>query len=708
MEFNQNFRAPSIPKLSKRNISSSIFSASKLSLGKEGLTGPKLKISKFSFQKPSEKLKEKFENLIKPTTDTKGTQEALIETNRILVEIQKQLSYDFAMRIAEEKATLKKIKAAEAKRKVFDKESAIEGGAKKLTDTGKNILNKLTQPVKSIFDKIKEFFGLIVANVVLNKAFKWLQDPKNRELLNGIFYWMGKAFIPAVVAIIGYKVFKWVKRLWSIGRFLWRLPGALLRLLGFGRGAGAAATAVSSISGASVKGSTAAGYASTKAGKAYAATQSFRNLPNWAKKASSSSAARFSASNDRIVQGTANIGDKLRVGSRMRGLPGIGQIAEGIGGGLKGIGSKIAGVGEAITSKFIAPIINVALPKVPPKVRTRIAAAVAKKGIGRFLPFVNTLFGTVEGASRLMKGDTEGALISFASAIPVAGWGALALDIYRSVDPEGYKKNIRMGMTTEDMNAALNSGFGSIGTGMSAGGMRDGGTVPGSGSGRVDSVKAYLAPGEEVINTASSMLYRPLLKDINDNAGRLWTMFSKSAGKLSASAAYQKDVSEEYSKVIDEFNENIKKSVDKKKKPKKTPVKPPMPGLPPSAAVKGEGPKGNEVGSTPSSSGTSATEKKDEPKVTPLSGGSMSGVNPEKEPGASITPSAATPSGIVPPEDSGKGGMNFLQMGLSDTGEVPRIPQPPSQATDVSVVSPINSLNPYMKVTLDWYGIHVR
>lgn len=62
----------------------------------------------------------------------------------------------------------------------------------------------------------------------------------------------------------------------------------------------------------------------------------------------------------------------------------------------------------------------------------------------------------------------------------------------------------------------------------------------------------------------------------------------------------------------------------------------------------------------------------------------------------------------MPPEDSGKGGMNFLQMGLSDTGEVPRIPQPPSQATDVSVVSPINSLNPYMKVTLDWYGIHVR
>lgn len=695
MEFNQNFRAPSIPKLNKKNISSSIFGASKLALS-EKLTAPKLKISKFSFQKPSEKLKEKFENLIKPTTDTKGTQEALIETNRILVEIQKQLSYDFAMRIAEEKTTLKKIKAAEAKRRVFDKEKAVEGGAKKLTDVGKNIASKLTQPVKSIFDKIKEFFGLLVTRFIVDKAFKWAQDPKNRKLLDGIFYWIGKAFIPAVIAIIGYKVFKWVKRLWSIGRFLWKLPGALLGLLGL-RGAPAAASAASSIAGAAVKGTTASGYAATKAGKAYAGMQAFRNLPDWAKKASSASADRFAKSNEAIIKGTANIGDKLRVGSRMRGIPGIGGIAERISGGVKGV---IGGIGESVTSKFISPIINVALPKVPPKVRTKIASAVAKKGIGRFLPFVNTLFGTVEGASRLMKGDTEGALISFASAIPIAGWGALALDIYRSVDPEGYKKNIRRGMTTEDMNAALNSGFGSIGTGMSAGGMRDGGTVPGSGSGRVDSVKAMLAPGEEVINTSSAMLFRPLLKDINDNAGRLWMTFSKSVGKLSAAAAYQKDVSEEYSKVIDEFNENIKKSVDKKKKPKTTPpptttppttTPPPAPSLPP-----------------PSSSGTSTPEKKDEQKTPSLTGGSMSGVKPEKEPGASITPSASTPSGMMTPDTSGKGGMQFLQMDLPDAGGVPKIPQPPSQATDVNVISPINSLNPYMKVTLDWYGIHVR
>jgi hypothetical protein len=111
------------------------------------------------------------------------------------------------------------------------------------------------------------------------------------------------------------------------------------------------------------------------------------------------------------------------------------------------------------------------LPKLPPKVKTEIAEAVAKKGFQRFLPYVNVLFGTVEGIQRVISGDIEGALLSFASAIPFAGWGALALDIYRSVDPEGYQKNIRFGMTSDEMNQAIGEGFNSLGSAMSAGGF---------------------------------------------------------------------------------------------------------------------------------------------------------------------------------------------------------------------------------------------
>ncbi|MFZ9715573.1 MAG: hypothetical protein ACO3CE_04755, partial [Pelagibacteraceae bacterium] len=337
MEFNQSFRAPSIPKLNKKNISSSIFGASKSPLATQ-VNAPKLKITKFGFQKPTQKIKEKFESLsqtFQPKEESslkisgdKKTQEALVETNRILVEIQKQLALDFANRIAEEKDSLKKIKASEAKRRVFDKEKSVESGAKKLTDVGKGIVSKLTQPVKSIFDKIKEFFSILITRVLVGEAFKWLQDPKNKKLLDGIFYWIGKAFIPAVIAIIGYKVFKWVKRLWSIGAFLWKLPGRLINIIGkllsaLGlKAAPAAATAAGTAATAASKTATSA-YAASKAGKAYASMKAFNKLPKWAQAASRGSIDRFTKSNEAIIKGTANIGDKLRVGTR-KFLPGIG------------------------------------------------------------------------------------------------------------------------------------------------------------------------------------------------------------------------------------------------------------------------------------------------------------------------------------------------------------------------------------------------
>jgi len=71
-------------------------------------------------------------------------------------------------------------------------------------------------------------------------------------------------------------------------------------------------------------------YSQTAAGRSYASMQQFRNLPKWAQGMSSSSAGRFSASSDRIIQGTANIGDRLRVGTRGMGMQGVGGIAENV------------------------------------------------------------------------------------------------------------------------------------------------------------------------------------------------------------------------------------------------------------------------------------------------------------------------------------------------------------------------------------------
>jgi len=149
-------------------------------------------------------------------------------------------------------------------------------------------------------------------------------------------------------------------------------------------------------------------YAETRAGKSYASMQQFRNMPKWAQGLSRSSAGRFVASNERIIQGTANIGDKLRVGSRGMGVPGIGGIAENI--AARGGGPAA----QAATA--------------------RSGGTVAAKlgGVGaRAVPLLGTALNLGLSAYRFGQGDVVGGILSALSAIPVVGWAALAVDLAR-------------------------------------------------------------------------------------------------------------------------------------------------------------------------------------------------------------------------------------------------------------------------------------
>ena len=46
-------------------------------------------------------------------------------------------------------------------------------------------------PAKGIFDKLLEFFGIVLTGFIANKAFDWLKN-KNREKITGILNWIGK------------------------------------------------------------------------------------------------------------------------------------------------------------------------------------------------------------------------------------------------------------------------------------------------------------------------------------------------------------------------------------------------------------------------------------------------------------------------------------------------------------------------------------
>jgi len=682
------FRAPSLPKLGTRRVSSSIFGGGRRS------STPRLNVRNFSFggEEDFSKTVKNIESTIKKVAevvnkstvkintleskvndfdsvlsnnigiDENNITKTLVETNKILVEIQKQLSADFALRIADEKEAIKRAKTAESKRKFAAKEKSVES-IRKFSSSAENTVNRVTAPIKSVFDRIKEFFGLILTGIVTNAVFTWLGDPENRKKLNTIFDWVGKIFVGLLLGVIAAKFIKWGIRLFKLVRFFWRLPGRLLNVV----------NGLLKIPG---KIKNALGFGGPKP------TVPTTKVPWWQKNAKSLSRANESYS--RFISGQSNIGDRLR--SVRRGLIKPTQIFTK--GGAEALAKKpnfiqrsigaVGGFFGGLTGKIAEPVVNLVLPKLPAPAKKKVASIIASKGVKRFLPFVNTVFASIEGINRLMKGDIEGALLSAASAIPVAGWLALVLDIWRSAAPDHYQKNVRFGLSTEEINQAIGEGFNSLGYAMSAGGFSRGGTVPGRGSKNVDSVNAMLAPGEEVIRTTSAMMFRPLLKDINDNAGRLWDSFSRAIGKLASVSEYQKEVSKEYSKVIKDFDEYLKQEIDKKKA--KTPSG-------------GGGTRRPKI----------STEKvKSQPQINTKVSFSSQQTNVRISSSPKITN-----VNMTPPPSSG-GGMTFLPMVLpTQKSKPPQIPTPQNTATDVPFITSVNMSNPYMQLTPEMYGIFV-
>ena len=432
MEFNNKiYRAPSIPKISSKNISSSVLRTSS-AISSSSTIAPTLKTSRIRFGKSQ--ISSQADKISQTPEEQKDITSSLTETNRILIEIQKQLSLDFAMRIAEEQDNLNKIKSARRKEKISAEENRLESGVKKVSSFGEGVVKRISAPIASVFDRIKQFFTLLAANLLANEGFKWLQDENNRILLNNIFNWIGKAFIPALITILAFKVFKWARRLFKLGRFLIRLPGRIFKL--------------------------------TK--KVFSKT--FRLLKQASLKVLGKGGFRS------VAKFFTSLGKKGK--------------------------NFLKGISEATTKKLIKPFVDIALPLVPPKVRAKIATKIGGKGIGRFIPFVNMVIAVPDVISSITKGDYEGALLAAAGAIPVAGWAALALDIYREVDPDGYSENIRGGLSKETMNKSILEGLSAMGEAQAGGlgtyGYSKGGTVKGVGN--KDTVPAMLTPGEEVIN----------------------------------------------------------------------------------------------------------------------------------------------------------------------------------------------------------------
>ena len=167
----QSFTAP---KISKMNFSSPLSSsAAKIS----GVT-PKLSRSRIKFRA---------QGVSSPIVGAQSSIEnTLVETNTILVEIQKQLALDFAMRIAEEKEKNAVLKEERSARKFALKESAIES-IKKIGGAIKSTVSKVAAPVKGFFDKLLEFITTLGLGIGANAVFKWFEKKENREKIDKFF-----------------------------------------------------------------------------------------------------------------------------------------------------------------------------------------------------------------------------------------------------------------------------------------------------------------------------------------------------------------------------------------------------------------------------------------------------------------------------------------------------------------------------------------
>ena len=161
--------------------------------------------------------------------------ETLVETNRILEEIQKQLALDFAYRIAQEEDEIKNIR----KNTAIMKGGKIGGGEKdtKLGGGIGKVFQTVTAPVKGIFSRILGFFGWLAAGFVVNKGLKWLSD--NPERIDKIVNIVSKHWGLITGLVIGGVILDTVLRLAGT---ISLLKGAL-GLLGIGGAARGAVAA---------------------------------------------------------------------------------------------------------------------------------------------------------------------------------------------------------------------------------------------------------------------------------------------------------------------------------------------------------------------------------------------------------------------------------------------------------------------------------
>jgi len=671
VEIDQVYKAPSIPKLNRRNIKSTLISGAIK-------PGVELKKSKFSFIKPLVKLipdslvpikeDENKGSLGKNIQSGVGIQKLLEQSNKILSQIKEQLSLDFLSRINQEKKELAENKKRIAAEKVKDKEKKIESGGRGLL--GKT-LSAVVAPAKSIFQKLLDFFSIILTGILVNTAFKWLQKPENQKKLQDFFnflkeYWQELLIVFGAVKLLGLvrKIQKVANAIKGLIDFFksnkTKLPcncpkspaqkglddclplkDCIDSLVKNPRRNGPMLEALASL------------IISTSAFEPVRKLLNQKGLPVPPTPASSAAppppqATTPVTAKQAVQQNQATPSPQLAASNAIKQQnipknlqPVVQQLItqyyqSGFKKTSKEVGEDIISV-EAINStgvftqrnynpkvifspglatrrrqagtspgeQFALGAISLisSLPgrgvrpstRLPITTRTRPLTTpepVAPSAKPKIQPApqstrtpeptpIPTPQSGVNSIVRLRRNPTRGQILNERTSLIQKTKGNTT-DLKRIYDDKNEpfvtriaahqllkEKNINLPSPTPQTSTPVkNSKGGTIP------GLAGGGTVGGPGRMGIDSVpamiasgaktmmggaNALLAPGEEVIRTSSAMLFRPLLKDINDNAGRLWQAFTNAVRKQNLNETIVTDLIDQFGKIIEEFKDLLDK-----------------------------------------------------------------------------------------------------------------------------------------------------
>jgi hypothetical protein len=538
VEFNQQiYRAPSIPKLGRRNVSSSVLrSASKISAASPT---PKLRVSRAKFTGRQEPIAEA----------VVSNAQALTETNLILVEIQKQLSLDFAMRIAEERETIKRMKAAESRRRFGAEEKAVEGTGKLGKGIGK-VFNKVVSPAKSIFSKIIDFFSIILTGIVFNNAFKWLQDKNNREKVFAVIGWVTKHWKELLGVFIGVKVFGFLYKLIRFGRFI---SGFFGGRGGRGRGPGGRGPGGRGPGGLDPCGGVVKCIDKLKGPQLEALAEKLVKTKAFSDPKKSPVANALGGLGTALgVLGT--IIDVVSLLLIFAPIPGSRLVA----GALRALRlGKFAG----IFTKFGRFAAGTKIPriKIPaPARRPRVAPARTRRGVIPDDAEADALRRAAEAdpaLRRIAQEELPDKIIRLPMRDPTGG---NPLERVRGVRGGRASKSGSTQVTQEQMRRFFGHGAGQA---KEAANFNKGGIIPGPRVNK-DVTPIMGTPGERVVPLSARGFF-PFVDDIIFNGGKMWEMFSGAIKKLFLITRRQEETSRKFGEVTEKLDKSLK--VEKQK-----------------------------------------------------------------------------------------------------------------------------------------------